>query len=713
MPTVSVVYITDQVVGPHLELLRNVCEPESRSHPHVTVRYSDKLPIPEQDLKTVIPYIDLIEPDAFGLENPRQGIKRTVYIRCISEALMCLEHKPHYPFSELHVTLYDGHSREFAEILLETLKQYHWHFRVPLPSNTSPTTIPLKKSDGNRKREVRKYEENLKKLFWEATSKLLTPQYLANLSDEERLELVRLLCSHLHESATELEKIQPLVVLQKPELPESQSEHLSEIHLTPPELARAITCYAVRLLPPGPVHFGDPAVGTGAFFSALLQILPKERIASAVGVDIGQDQVVAAQRRWGDQGMTVMLGDYLHMERLSRRSLILANPPYLRHQAIPPKYKQDLRERASIKMGSRVSALSGLYVYFLLLSHDWMEEDAIAAWLIPAEFMQTSYGASVRRYLSHKVQLIRIHQFGHNDPQFENAMVLPVMIVFRNKKPDSGDVVTLSTGDTVESPVSSESIKIKALCDASKWHIPWRSWQPLRNTDIRIGDLFDVRRGIATGANDFFILERGEAVQLGIPEVAFRPVLPKARSLSSDIVERETDGYPAVRPQLVLLDCDLSEEEIRRRYPRLMEYLESAAKQGILGRNLVQRRHPWYKQEQRDPPIFLCTYMGRGRGEMPPLRFIWNKSDAVATNTYILLYPKSALARLLQVQDDAVLETFTLLQKAAEETMSERSRLYAGGLFKIEPGELRQVRLPPLPDSLRGALEFNMFHSFD
>jgi adenine-specific DNA-methyltransferase len=145
----------------------------------------------------------------------------------------------------------------------------------------------------------------------------------------------------------------------------------------------------------------------------------------------------------------------------------------------------------------------------------------------------------------------------------------------------------------------------------------------------------------------------------------------------------------------------------------MMEYLESAAEQGILERNLVRRRHPWYKQEQRDPPPFLCTYMGRGRSEVPPLRFIWNKSDAVATNTYVLLYPKPLLARLLELRPGAPAEIFGLLNKAAEETMSERSRLYAGGLCKIEPGELRLVRLSLPPTWLREALELNLFRMFD
>src|SRR6185295_12206690 len=146
--------------------------------------------------------------------------------------------------------------------------------------------------------------------------------------------------------------------------------------------------------------------------------------------------------------MKAQVGDYLHMEKLSKRNLILANPPYLRHQKIRSKYKLELRDRATMTIGVPVSARSGLYVYFLLLSHAWMLPDAIGAWLIPSEFMQTNYGAAVRQYLSQKVELIRIHKFDHKDPQFENAMVLPAVVVFRNRIPDLGHTTLLSAGGT-------------------------------------------------------------------------------------------------------------------------------------------------------------------------------------------------------------------------------------------------------------------------
>ena len=36
-------------------------------------------------------------------------------------------------------------------------------------------------------------------------------------------------------------------------------------------------------------------------------------------------------------------------------------------------------------LNMEISGLAGLYCYFLLLCHDWMEDQGLAIWLIPSE----------------------------------------------------------------------------------------------------------------------------------------------------------------------------------------------------------------------------------------------------------------------------------------------------------------------------------------
>ena len=46
---------------------------------------------------------------------------------------------------------------------------------------------------------------------------------------------------------------------------------------------------------------------------------------------------------------------------------------------------------------------------------------------------------------------------------------------------------------------------------------------------ITLGDLFDIKRGVATGANKFFILDEAQGVAEGIPEEFLIPILPSPR----------------------------------------------------------------------------------------------------------------------------------------------------------------------------------------
>jgi adenine-specific DNA-methyltransferase len=695
---VSVLYIADDVVGPHLELLRNICEPDSRAKPHITVRFFAKLRVPHAHLVTPIDYVDLVEPDCFGFHDSSQT-NRTVFVRCESEELAHIDHKPDYPASEFHITIYDGSSQWFAERLLSVLRRYPWSIRVKLPPNTTLSEISLtrRKAGHANARPPREYASLPQMIFGELTGMQLSWTLLKALNNTERLNLVDRVCSHLQHVVADTSRIAPRSQsFQTPHAVRNSQE--VEVHLTPPELADSIATCAVSYLDPAePIDFGDPAVGAGAFFGALLKEVPHGRVRSAIGIDINASQVRAAQRRWQKKGMEVLPGDYLHMDRLPPRNLVLANPPYLRHQAIPADYKNELRMRASARVGMRVSGRSGQYVYFLLLAHDWMRDGAVAAWLIPSEFMQSTYGRAVREYLSQRVQLLRIHKFGIEDPQFENAEVLPVAVFFRKTVPLAESVVSLTAGGTLERPAHSEQVAVRELGNAQRWAIPWHAPQPNAASSVRIGDLFSVTRGIATGANEFFIVERELARKMRLPDEVLRPILPKIRQLETDFIDVCPDGFPDVHPQLCLIDSSLPMAVIEKEYPALAAYLKDGANSGLLNRTLVRRRDPWYRQEWRAPAPFLCTYMGRQSATKGPIRFIWNRSEAVATNTYLMLYPSEKLMRVLSDCPQLAAKLFKSMQEASRTSIVDIARMHAGGLHKVEPKELMQATLPGLP----------------
>jgi adenine-specific DNA-methyltransferase len=109
-----------------------------------------------------------------------------------------------------------------------------------------------------------------------------------------------------------------------------------------------------------------------------------------------------------------------------------------------------------------------------------------------------------------------------------------------------------------------------------------------------ISDLFKITRGIATGANKFFILTPERIAELRLPKKFLIPILPSARYLSSDEVMADQRGDPVIERKQYLLSCKLPESEVEAKYPTLWSYLESGKQQGIHEKYLSAHRSPWY-----------------------------------------------------------------------------------------------------------------------
>ena len=472
---------------------------------------------------------------------------------------------------------------------------------------------------------------------------------------------------------------------------------------TPFALALSLARYAHKTLGKGRFRFLDPAIGTGSFYSALSQVFPAMSIEAATGIELDPSFAEAAQSLWGKSGLRVIQGDFTKQELPAQRfSLILSNPPYVRHHHLESDAKARLKAQLARSLHIEISGLAGLYCYFLLLCHEWMEEQGLAIWLIPSEFMDVNYGVTLRRYLTERVMLLHIHRFCPTDVQFTDALVSSAVVVFRKIPPPPGHLVRFSFAGEIENPSTEARVPLEVLRQSRKWtQFPART--NFESTDEpTLGDLFLIKRGLATGSNSFFILNEEETRTWQIPRRFLKPILPGPRYLTADIIDQRADGGPVVSPLLYLLDCSESEEKIKVSWPRFYAYLQKGREEDIHVSYLASHRAPWYSQEQRPPAPFLCTYMGRSANGKHPFRFIWNRSEATAHNVYLMLYPKSRLQEALKNHPELAAKVFEALQSVKAGQFISEGRVYGGGLHKVEPKELAQIPASVVLESING-----------
>ncbi|MEH3154592.1 MAG: N-6 DNA methylase [Gordonia paraffinivorans] len=645
--------INDRVAGPALELLRRVCQPDSSSLPHITIRYeSDSQTAHDEKLYqdySFIPSLSLEEPGTFDA-IPIASSASTIFLRCDADELEWLAYKPDFPDSFFHATVYDGPPSEFAAAVFSVLQSFQWGLQVdmsesrvirkrrrPVSANSAASKPSSTLSNG---------AQNLLERLGGSAALLFERSTVRH--DDQLLRISTNICSYLHEqlvprAAATTGTARPVQRLPDPARQNnfweagdlapalansrlSIAQRKSGIVTTPPEVAIEILQKCGTYVDAqDDVHFGDPAIGSGIFFAAAVQRF-QSRLKDGVGVELDGARAALTSRRWRARNLGVYVGDFVStaldnasgtvlqnlMRNQANPNLIVANPPYVKNQGIEPGSKEIWVDKLR-KRGFNVSKASDLYVYFLLASDAWLADGGISAWLLPSEFLFTGYGSAVREYLSTQVELLNVHLYSGGS-RFANARVSSCVIIFRKRVPRNDHVTLFTSGDSMTRPALTTSVRSSDLRRDEKWHTYF--WKLKVRPEVshpdqtRLGDLFRIRRGIATGANDEFLLTSAEVKELEIEREWIKPVIPRPRYLRSAIIEAADDGTPLIDDFLWMIDCDVPLNILEKQSYKFANYLREVRLK-VGDRTLLRRRKVFYKQEGALPAPYLFTYMAR------------------------------------------------------------------------------------------------------
>jgi adenine-specific DNA-methyltransferase len=398
---------------------------------------------------------------------------------------------------------------------------------------------------------------------------------------------------------------------------------------------------------------------------------------------------------------------------------IVCNPPYTRHHHLPEAYKSSWTAVMKQEYGIRLSRFSSLFAYFFVQATRMLAPAGRMAFITPATVFEASYSRQVKAFIRRQLHLRAIITFDEALSIFEGV--------------DTAACITLVAGPQI--PVDEQAVHVQirrwpgvepvlqaieqssmatadwgtcrevdlsALEPRRKWTvIGWENARFDSETFVPLSSIAQIMRGIATGANDFFVLSDSEVAKWGLEKVNLRPVLTKTR---------EAPGYAFSQA-----DFDRLGREGKKRWllyltesvmPGTPEahYIQHGEARNLHERSLVKTRPFWYAMEQRDPAPIYFTYLSRRRS-----RFIYNQADVLALNVFLCIYPNPAIS-----QDETMLKALlaTLNSLIAKDSLRHVGRTYGSDTIKVEPREMD--RLPILnPVKLAGDERRRLAKLFD
>ncbi len=469
---------------------------------------------------------------------------------------------------------------------------------------------------------------------------------------------------------------------------------------TPYSLASSIMHKAKDFCREKVVCLIEPSIGLGSFYVAFRDVFG-EKAGHALGFEIDEHYYAPAKKLWAKEDIELRNVDFLKEGTTDEHfDLLVANPPYVRHHYIDAETKRKLQKEVLQNTGIKISGLAGLYCYFLLLSEKWLADGALSCWLIPSEFLDVNYGTAVKQYLLECVDLLWVHKFKADDVKFEDALVSSTVVFFRKSRP-SGKCIVFSCGQDVNAPTGTIRMNRQGLSASDKWSRLFIKGvtQSSVGDECKIGDFFTVKRGIATGDNDFFIVDTDTIEKYHIPANFLKPVLPSPRHLKENIITSDEEGKIALPKIQYLFSCNLSEDRLRAEYSGVWEYIQEGVRRGVNRGYICSHRPIWYYCEDRKPAPFVVPYMGRGDSSKKMFRFILNRTEAITTNVYLLLYPKENYWLCL-TDTELLNEVWQRLNEVTNEQFIINGREYGGGLHKLEPKELLNLAVPALSSLL-------------
>jgi adenine-specific DNA-methyltransferase len=433
----------------------------------------------------------------------------------------------------------------------------------------------------------------------------------------------------------------------------------------------------------------DPAAGLGSLLHECHRFDPHTKF---VGVEFDQETLRQAKSS-APQGTKLILADYL-LSNTGQFQGIIANPPYVKAHRLD--YSKDSWRGFEERFGTPLDRLTNLYALFLLKIWEDLAPYGRAAVLLPAEFLNANFGEEIKKHLQNIMCPAGLIVFTPSLNLFADALTTSAIVFLEKGRPRSASsfvtkVESLEEAETfvnclLSRPAFGNDLQyndLKTFNPNDKWlNLLFNGVSPtaLPLFSHKVGDYFDCRRGIATGANDFFCLSKSGLREHNLSLSHVVACVTKATDADGLVFSADKfDALAASDRRCYLLNPSHNGSSFNN-------YLQIGERAGIPKRHLPSHRPVWYLPENRAVADIWVAVFSR-----ETIKFILNTSEAKNLTCFHGLYAKAGHKNLTP------LVTLFLNSSWGRESFAQVNRFYGDGLNKLEPKDVESLPCPKLP----------------
>lgn len=343
--------------------------------------------------------------------------------------------------------------------------------------------------------------------------------------------------------------------------------------------------------------------------------------------------------------------------------VILTNPPYVKHQSIDKSILQLYKK--NIEQLSELKNTSDLWAYFIVKSTEHLKLKGKLGAILPWSFLQSDYSIKVREKLFNQFEEIKVVAL--NKIYFDDAKERVIILWLEGYGTECKSIKYSSQENHLSEPDFSILHKADWLAnrvvDDKKNHLDVIHNYFIKTKKTRLLNHYaDIRIGIVTGANSYFVKEKETAYNLGFNDENLVPVICK----SIDLVNYLQNGKKHLKQLLII--------------PDKMAYISEGEEMEFNNRSHSKNRTPWYRVNPGNIPDAFFPYRV---GSMPFL--ILNDKKVQSLNSVHRIYFKNLnLVQQMWIQ-------ISLISIYGQLFLNKYSKNYGRKMIKMEPGSLYKI----------------------